>query len=51
MQVTSYDNFDDFIQHELGAVIFANYFHEHTPFAIECFEKKKDHTYCMVFIV
>ena len=37
--VAAYENFDDFIQHELDAVVLANYFHEHTPFAIKCFEK------------
>ena len=45
VQVTSYENFDDFIQHELDAVILANYFHEHTPFAIKCFEKNI-HVFC-----
>jgi predicted dehydrogenase len=34
-----YDNFDSFIEHDLDAVVLANYFHEHTPFAIKCFEK------------
>ena len=34
-----YDNFDDFIEHDMDAMIVANYFHEHAPFAIRCFEK------------
>lgn len=34
-----YDNFDSFIEHDMDAVVLANYFHEHTPFAIKCFEK------------
>lgn len=37
--VTAYDNFDDFIEHDMDAVILANYFHEHAPYAIRCFEK------------
>ena len=34
-----YSDFDSFIAHDLDAVVLANYFHEHTPFAIKCFEK------------
>jgi len=34
-----YDNFDDFIQHDMDAVILANYFPHHAPYAIKCFEK------------
>ena len=37
--VAVYDNFDEFIEHDMDAVIVANYFHEHAPFAIRCFEK------------
>jgi predicted dehydrogenase len=37
--VAVYDNFDEFIEHKMDAVIVANYFHEHAPFAIPCFEK------------
>ena len=37
--VTLYQNFDEFINHDMDAVVLANYFHEHTPFAIKCFEK------------
>ncbi len=39
IDVAVYDNFDDFIEHGLDAVVLANYFHEHTPYAIKCFEK------------
>ncbi len=36
----AYDNFDDFIEHEgLEAVVIANYFHEHAPFAVKALEK------------
>ncbi len=33
--VTFYDNFDDFIQHDMDAVVLANYAHQHAPFAIK----------------
>ncbi len=39
IEVATYENFDDFIEHEMDAVVLANYFHEHTPYAIKCFEK------------
>ena len=29
-----YESFDEFIEHDMDAVILANYFHEHTPYAI-----------------
>ena len=34
-----YEDFDSFIEHDMDAVIVANYFHEHAPFAIRCFER------------
>ncbi len=34
-----YDDFDAFIEHDMDAVVLANYFHEHAPFTIKCFEK------------
>lgn len=34
-----YDDFDKFIEHDMDAVILANFFHEHAPMAIKCFEK------------
>lgn len=37
--IAEYDDFDKFIEHDMDAVILANYFHEHTPFAIKCLEK------------
>lgn len=39
VDVPAFDNFDDFIGQEMDAVILANYFHEHAPYAIKCFEK------------
>ena len=37
--VTCYDSFDKFINHPMDAVLLANYFNEHAPFAIRCLEK------------
>ena len=37
--VALYDDFDKFIEHGMDAVVVANYFHEHAPFAIKCFER------------
>ncbi len=37
--VAIYKDFDEFIEHDMDAVILANYFHEHAPYAIKCFEK------------
>ena len=34
-----YQDFDAFIEHDMDAVLLANNFHEHTPFAIKCFER------------
>lgn len=39
IDIPVYDNFDEFIELEPDAVVLANYFHEHTPYAIKCFEK------------
>ncbi len=37
--VTCYEDFDSFIEHEMDAVLIANYFHEHTPYILKCFSK------------
>lgn len=34
-----YEDFDSFIEHDMDAVILANFFHEHTPYAIKCLER------------
>ncbi len=34
-----YDDFDEFLNHDMDAVVLANFFHEHAPLAIKCFEK------------
>ena len=35
-----YENFDEFLELDMDAVVLANYFHEHAPYAIKCFEKE-----------
>ena len=35
LNITFYDNFDDFIKHDMDAVVLANYANEHAPFAIK----------------
>lgn len=37
--VAAFEDFDTFIDYDMDAVVLANYFHEHTPYAIKCFEK------------
>jgi len=34
-----YSDFDSFLQHDMDAVVLANTFNEHAPYAIKCFEK------------
>lgn len=38
-KVTLYKNFDEFVEHDMDAVILANYATEHAPFAIRCLDK------------
>ena len=35
LNITFYDNFEDFIHHDMDAVVLANYANEHAPFAIK----------------
>ena len=37
--ITFYDSFDEFINHDMDAVVLANYANEHAPLAIRCLEK------------
>jgi len=39
--ITFYDSFDDFIQHDMDAVVLANYANEHAPFAIRAMKAGK----------
>ncbi len=34
-----YTDFDAFLEHDMDAVLLANHFHEHAPYAIRCLEK------------
>ena len=43
--VVSYENFDEFINHPMDAVILANNFYQHAPYAIKCFERNI-HVFC-----
>ena len=35
----AFTDFDEFIKEDMDAVIIANFFHEHAPYAIKCFER------------
>jgi predicted dehydrogenase len=37
--VKTYTDFDEFLNSGIDAVVLANFFHEHAPYAIKCFEK------------
>ncbi|MBO5755759.1 MAG: Gfo/Idh/MocA family oxidoreductase [Clostridia bacterium] len=37
--IAVYEDFDKFIEHDMDAVVIANFFHEHAPYAIKCLEK------------
>lgn len=39
--IAFYDNFDDFIMHDMDAVVLANYANEHAPFAIKAMKLGK----------
>ena len=39
INIPVFESFDSFLEQDMDAVILANYFHEHTPFAIKCFSK------------
>ena len=43
--VTVYESFDAFIEHPMDAVILANNFYQHAPYAIKCFARNL-HVYC-----
>lgn len=42
MDITYYTDFDEFIKHDMDAVILANYAHQHAPFAIKCLKAGKN---------
>jgi predicted dehydrogenase len=39
LDIAFYDHFDKFIQHDMDAVVLANYANEHAPFAIRCLKR------------
>ena len=39
--VDTYTDYDKFLEHDMDAVVLANYFHEHAPFAIKALEAGK----------
>lgn len=41
LDIAFYDNFNDFIEHDMDAVVLANYAHQHAPFAIAAMKKGK----------
>lgn len=41
LNITFYDNFEDFIKHDMDAVVLANYAHQHAPFAIRAMHEGK----------
>lgn len=41
LPITYYNNFDDFIKHDMDVVVLANYAHEHAPFAIQAMNEGK----------
>ena len=43
--VAVYDSFDEFLEHDMDAVIVANFFHEHAPYTIRLLEKGI-HVFC-----
>jgi len=38
LRVATYTDYDKFLEHEMDAVILANYFHQHVPFAIKALD-------------
>ncbi len=41
LDITYYDNFEDFLKHDMDAVVLANYANEHAPFAIKAMKAGK----------
>lgn len=39
LDITFYEKFEDFIKHDMDAVVLANYAHQHAPFAIEAMKR------------
>jgi predicted dehydrogenase len=41
LKVAAYTDYDKFLEHEMDAVVLANFFHQHAPFAIKALEAGK----------
>ena len=41
LSVATYTDYDAFLSHDMDAVVLANYFHEHAPFAVKALEAGK----------
>jgi len=41
LDVTTYTDYDEFLAHDMDAVMLANYFHQHAPFAIKALQAGK----------
>ncbi len=41
LKVATYTDYDEFLEHDMDAVILANYFHQHAPFAIKALQTGK----------
>ena len=41
LDITFYDNFEEFIKHDMDAVVLENYAHQHAPFAIRATKEGK----------
>ena len=41
LSVATYTDYDKFLEHDMDAVILANYFHQHAPFAIKALQADK----------
>ena len=41
LKVATYTDYDKFLEHDMDAVILANYFHEHAPFAVKALRAGK----------
>jgi len=37
--IATYTEYDRFLEHDMDAVVLANYFHEHAPFAIKALQR------------
>ena len=38
LDVTTYTDYDQFLSHDMDAIVLANYFHQHAPFAVKALE-------------